>query len=438
MCFVALFILIRTDGLSRSDSRHSHEKKKTLLCGHGSLKHPSFLNGIQAQTDRVFVRFRPSLSQIRIESCLTNLQVRNIRRIPELSLYSLQVPEGLTAEEMVSVLQMDPDVEFSEPDYRTFICDYPNDTFFPFQYGLLNTGQPIGPNLEISGSPGADIKAVEAWKEVKGKASVVVAVLDTGLDFDHPDLQNNLVPFGPDFVNGDLEPIDDQGHGTMISGIIGADTNNGRGIAGAAWNCKILPIKSIDHNGEGYSSWILQGIIYAADRHVDVINLSVGAEGPSDALRLALKYAYDRDIVIVSSTGNRRGKVSYPAAYNDYCLAVAATDYYDHWASFSNRGNEVDVAAPGCDIFCCEPVWLNGEGALPYGYITGTSVATAYVSALAALIRGLKPWLTASEVMDVIRFTADDINSDMYPGRDIYIGYGRINMKKALSPILIQ
>ncbi|MCJ7682402.1 MAG: S8 family serine peptidase, partial [Candidatus Aminicenantes bacterium] len=154
----------------------------------------------------------------------------------------------------------------------------------------------------------------------------------------------------------------------------------------------------------------------------------------SRALESALKYAYDHDVVVVASTGNRSGPVSYPAAYTDYCLAVSATDFNDEFLIISNFGPEVDVAAPGRKIFGCLPTWSVPAEAFPYGFLTGTSVAAAHVSGLAALIRSLKPWLTVADVMDVIRFTADDVNRAVFPGRDDLIGYGRVHMGKALLP----
>lgn len=418
------------------------QKKQVLaedIVGHGFEGRPSkpVQPGCLPETDRILIRFHPSSDQSRVMSILKGISPGKSLRIPPLDLFVLQVPEGLTAAEMAATLRLNPEVEFCEPDYRTFVCEHPNDTFYALQYGLRNTGQKVGIHQNVSGTPGADIKAEEAWNETKGKETVVVAVLDTGLDFDHPDLQGNIASSGRDFVNGGSLPFDDHGHGTMISSIIAADTDNGLGIAGAGWNCKILPVKSIAADGMGYTSWMIDAVIWAADLGVDVINLSIGADGPSQSLREALAYASARDVVIVSSAGNHHGAVAYPAAYEEYCLAVGATNYFDAAASFSNHGPEIDVAAPGVGIFVCVPTWQKSTGTQPYGFVSGTSAATAYVSALAALIRSLKPWLSAAEVRNLICFTADDVNQDIFPGRDDHIGYGRVNMKKALAPNII-
>jgi len=386
-------------------------------------------------TDRVLIRFKSGLSRRQKDLFFSKLEIAQTREIEALGFISVEVPEGLTADELLVLCRLNPDILNCEPDYRTYICDFPNDPLLSYQYYIRNTGQPIGGSL---GRAGADMKMIEAWSETRGSIDVVIAAVDTGIDFNHPDLQDNILFDGWDFVFNDDDPTDDHGHGTMVAGILAADTNNNTGVAGLTWNCRVLPIKGIDNNGQGYTSWMLQAIVWAADRGVDVINLSVGADGPSQALEEALRYAHDRDIVMASSAGNRRGPVAYPAAYDNYVLAVSASDHNDSLASFNNFGPEMDVAAPGVQVFCCVPIWFYGQNSLPYNFFTGTSIAVPHVSALAALIRSIKPWLSADQVMDIIRLSADDINSNEHPGRDDYAGYGRINMARALVPILIR
>ncbi|TET74758.1 MAG: peptidase S8, partial [Candidatus Aminicenantes bacterium] len=251
-----------------------------------------------------------------------------------------------------------------------------------------------------------------------------------------------ILSSGRDFVNDDLDATDDHGHGTHVAGIAAAESNNNEGIAGVAWNCKILPIKIVDEEGYGDYYSMIEGITYAADNGADVINLSVGGEFTAQTLEEALKYAYDKDIVIIAAVGNEGGAVLFPAAYDDYCLAVAATDYDDIRVDWSNFGPEVDVAAPGERIISLVPTWypftIWGDFELPpYGYGFGTSLAAPHVSGFAALIKSIKPWLTAAEIMNIIRYSADDTNNEDYPGKDEFIGYGRINMEKALVPIKI-
>jgi len=177
-----------------------------------------------------------------------------------------------------------------------------------------------------------------------------------------------------------------------------------------------------------------------------VMNLSLGGNFPSASLENALQYAHDMDIVIVAAAGNEGGAVLYPAAYDEYCLAVAATDYNDERVDFfnsgglweSNFGPEIDVAAPGALIISAVPTWYWGPGSFPYGWGDGTSQASPHVAGLAALIKSVKPDLTADQIMNVIRYSADDVNIDNNPGRDNYIGFGRINSETALVPRVIK
>jgi subtilisin family serine protease len=254
----------------------------------------------------------------------------------------------------------------------------------------------------------------------------------------HSDLAAKVVSAGRDFANDDDDAIDDNGHGTHVAGIAAADTDNSEGIAGVAWNCKILPVKVTEADGTGYYSWIIDGIIWAADQGADVINLSLGGDFDDPFLEDACKYAFDRGVVLVASAGNDAGSVLYPAAYDSYVLAVAATDYNDEPADFSNFGPQVDVAAPGVYILGPAPQWFVGEASLPYLFVSGTSQAAPHVSGLAALIKSLKPELEPAEVMKIIRYTADDVNASVDRGRDDHIGYGRINMERALAPYILK
>ncbi len=386
-------------------------------------------------SSEVLVKFKPSLSENEMASLIEAYQSRKIKKIPKLSVYQIQIPEHTSVEEMVYAFDRNPDVEYAEPNFVAHITATPNDTLFEEQYALHNTGQEIGVPGSPSGTVRADIKAPEGWEETKGTAETLIAIIDTGVDLLHPDLESKVVSGGRDFVNDDFDATDDHWHGTHIAGIAAAETNNTEGIAGVAWNCKILPVKVLDEDGDGYYSWIADGIIWAADNGADVINMSFG--GPSEAgiLAEALNYAKAAGVVLVASTGNDGDSVLYPAAYDEYCLAVAATDYNDNRTDWSNPGPEVDVAAPGERIISCVPTWYWGQGSLPYGYAGGTSMAAPHVAGLAALIKDLKPWLRVDEIMDIIRYTAEDVNSGTSPGFDEFIGYGRINMDRALVPI---
>jgi len=386
------------------------------------------------KTDRVLVKLRPGVSIQRLRRSAEAYRLEGTDEIPQLHMLVWTVPPGRSVLETVGLLRMNPDVEYAEPDYRTSLHILPGDRYLGYQYGLVNLGQEIGGPGSPRGVPGADTRAVRGWEETTGSPDVVIAVLDTGVDFSHPDLQENILPWGRDFVNGDLDPSDDNGHGTAVCGIIAADTDNGEGVAGVSWHCRILPVKGIDAQGGGYTSWMIQAILWTADLDVDIINLSVGAEVPSRALEEALDYAARKDILLVSSAGNHHREVAYPAAY-PRCMAVAATDYTDSRASFSNFGPEVDVAAPGKRIYVCLPTWKVPAGSPPYGFMSGTSLSCAFVSGLAGLIKSVKPWLSAEQLRKIICYATDDVNRSQYRGRDVYLGYGRINLEKALVPI---
>ena len=168
------------------------------------------------------------------------------------------------------------------------------------------------------------------------------------------------------------------------------------------------------------------------DEGCKVINMSLGADEPSIILEDALKYAYEKDVVILAATGNEgKGSVCYPARYSSYVLAVAATDENDLHASFSNHGPEVAVAAPGHMIMTTFP---NGQ----YALVTGTSPATAVASGVVGLIRSLKPFLTAEEIFKILKYGSDDVNKALFPGIDIYLGWGRLNANTYVAPIKVE
>lgn len=421
-------------------NRVPYQRIKLQSVNHGQLFRQ---RGPRYVPDEVLVKFKPSLSRTSIEIFVSAYQAKTIEKIQRYGVYKLKVPVYMSVEETIRVMEKNPDVEYVHPNYiiRITAVPKPNDTFFEYQYALLNEAQDIG----IPGSPHgrnrADIKALEAWEETKGLKEVVIAIIDTGIDFEHPDLVNKIAQNGYDFVNDDTDPTDDHWHGTFVASVAAAETNNEEGIAGVAWNCKILPIKAIGEDGTGEYFDLIDSIDYALQNGADVINMSLGFAMSSGEvapeLESALQIAHSSGIISVASTGNEGDSVLYPAAYDDYCLAVAATDYNDARPSWSNFGPEVDVAAPGERIAGCFPLGFWGEGSIPYGFANGTSTSVPHVVGMVALIKSLKPWLTADDIMDIIRFSADDINSSEYPGIDDFIGYGRINMEKALVPFII-
>jgi subtilisin family serine protease len=392
--------------------------------------------------DRVLVRFRPDVDETYADGLLRSYGFPAVRRIPGIGVYSVRTAAGVSVTETLAMLRRNADIELARPDYRARLADVPNDPYFlNYQYNLRNRGGilDISPDIQPQTTAGADIKATTAWDVTKGGAETIIAIVDTGVDMTHPELVSKLVSSGHDFANNDDDATDDVWHGTHVAGIAAADTNNAVGIAGVAWNCRILPVKVTDATGDGFYSWIIDGIIWAADHGADVINVSLGGNYPDPFLEDACKYAHDKGAVVVAAAGNDGiALVLYPAAYDAYVLAVAASDYNDEIANFSSFGPEVDVAAPGVWILAPAPQWYVGDGFLPYLFGSGTSMAAPHVAGLAALIKSVKPDLSVDDIMKLIRYTADDINRTAHPGRDDYAGYGRINMTRALAPYILK
>jgi len=393
-------------------------------------------------SDRVLVRFRPEVDEGYADGLLRSYGFPAVHRIPGIGVYSVRTAAGVSVGETLAMLRRNGDIELARPDYRARLADIPNDPYFlNYQYNLRNRGGilDISPDIQPQMTAGADIKATTAWDVTKGDAGTVIAIVDTGVDMTHPDLVSKLVSTGHDFANDDDDATDDVWHGTHVAGVAAADTNNAIGIAGVAWNCRILPVKVTDATGDGYYSWIIDGIIWAADQGADVINLSLGGNFPDPFLEDACKYAHDKGAVVVAAAGNDGiAMVLYPAAYDAYVLAVAASDYTDAIADFSSFGPEVDVAAPGVWILGPAPQWYVGDGFLPYLFASGTSQAAPHVSGMAALIKSAKPDLPVDDIMKIIRYSADDINKTAFPGRDDHAGYGRVNMTRALAAYILK
>lgn len=265
---------------------------------------------------------------------------------------------------VVKALENNPNVEYAEPNYIFNATWTPNDTYFNtnYQYGIFNTD------------------ADHAWDVARGSSSQEIAVLDTGVDYTHPDLDGKVIR-GYDFVQRDNTPQDQNGHGTHVAGIAAAETNNATGIAGMAPNTKILAVRVLDANGSGSLANIADGIIYAADAGAEVINLSLGCDCSTTTLQNAVNYAWNRGVVLVAAAGNDGVNTTFePASYANV-IAVGATDSSNRKASFSNWGTWVDVMAPGVDIVSTYP----GNR---YVYLSGTSMASPYVAGQAALLRG--------------------------------------------------
>lgn len=335
---------------------------------------------------------------------------------------------------------LDPAVDYAEPDFLIFaaadvgvadaagrVLDERDDERSVRQSTFQSTNDAGTPNDPFFDKQWAlaKIEAESAWKVTTGR-NVTIAVIDSGVDLDHPELAVRVVE-GYDFVNGDSEADDDYGHGTLVAGVAAAATNNHIGIAGLAWNARIMPVKVLDGQGQGVSSNLTCALYWAADRGADVINISIISFGPSFGMQSAINYAANEGALIFSAAGNlfeEGNPVTYPAAH-DNVIAVAATDKEDAHAWFSSAGAFVDIAAPGVGIYSPFPPTHD-----EYRSVYGTSLATPHGAGLAALVLSAVPSLSSEEVEAVIQQSAVDLGD---AGKDDKFGHGRIDASAAIS-----
>jgi subtilisin family serine protease len=410
------------------------------------------------------VRFKPgvNLAEIRRIAATNNDRVED--EIESVSgLISIDDLDNADVGSIVrQYLAMSDLVDYAEPNYEirlddpvnrnsrpvempTDLSGAPNDPLFGDQWALNNTGQ-------NGGKANAHIDALKAWAKTQGSSEVVVAVLDTGVDYTHKDLVENmwLRPANvPQYTDDELgsfddlrgfdantnisDPMDDNGHGTHCAGIIGAEGNNGEGIAGINWNVKIMPLKFLGRGGFGNVKDAIEAINYAIDRrkngvNLRVINASWGSTQRSKALEDAIRAAGEAGILFVAAAGNSSTdndrRPHYPSNYDlPNMLSVAALDRNDLLANFSNYGAKtVHVAAPGREI---PSTWLNDQ----YREASGTSMAAPQVSGIAALILANEPKLSMAKLRERILKSSDPI--DTLLGK-VAVG-GRLNAAKALG-----
>jgi thermitase len=356
-------------------------------------------------SNEILVGFNKNISIKQAQGIVKSNKSTILGKIAALNIYQLKVKDN-SKNEAKKYMGI-KGVKFAEPNYRVDILSTPNDTLYAQQWAPIKTYAPAG------------------WDTERGDTNPVpLAVVDTGVDKNHPDVNDKLLP-GYDFYNNDSDPDDDNGHGTHVSAIAAAETNNSEGVAGISWGAKVMPVKVLNSSGSGTDLTVSKGIIYAADNGAKVINLSLGG-GYSDTMKSAVDYAYNKGCVIVAAAGNSgNNSYLYPASF-DNVISVAATDSNDLRASFSNYNDKVDVAAPGVSILSAV---LNGG----YQSWSGTSMASPHVAGLAALVLSKDPSLTNQQVDQLIKQTADDVNGQTYPGNDVYLGAGRINVSRALG-----
>lgn len=270
-----------------------------------------------------------------------------------------------------------------------------------------DTGLPNDPLWRDSWSL-TKVRAPAAWRVTRGAAEVVVAVLDTGIDRNHPDLQGSFVD-GWDAVNEDADATDDHGHGTLVAGVIAARANNGIGGVGACSQCSLMPVKVIGADGSGTAADIAEGIVWAADHGARVINMSFVMSGHDGGVAAALEHARSKGVLIVAAAGNDGGaEATFPAAQPGI-VSVTGTDPSDARYEWATYGRWVTVAAPGCS--------LSTQAGGGYADFCGTSSAAAFASGIAALARSSAPDRTSAEVGERLSSSAVPVGEFVASGR---------------------
>jgi subtilisin family serine protease len=402
----------------------------------------------------VLVKFKSGVSRSTIESLISRFNDRVEDSIENVAgLESIDDLDNADAATVAAQYRAIPEVEYAEPNYDIELDEIdnplepilPSDPQFNDQWALANSGQ-------RGGKKGADISATLAWARTTGSEDVVVAVLDSGVDYTHEDLAGNMWvrpaemdPYhdeelgtvddlnGYNAIDGNSDPMDENGHGTHCAGIIGAEGENDLGIAGVNWKVQIMPLKFMNAGGFGTTKDAIEAINYVIDRkkagvNVRIISASWGSTQKSRALEDIIRKAYENDILFVAAAGNASTNNDrsphYPSSYDvPNVISVAALDRHDQLAGFSNYGvKSVAIAAPGVEILS---TWLGNQ----YEEKSGTSMATPVISGVAALILAENPRLSVDDLRKRLMDSTDPIVA--LKGKTV--SGGRINAQKALK-----
>ncbi len=344
------------------------------------------------------------------------------------------------------------DLEFNHTFTSDSVRFIPNDTEHPSEWWADNQG--------ISGNIDADVDMPEAWNIEQGSSEVTLVIVDSGIEFAHPELNGrsfinpNEIPNngidddnngyiddvrGWDFVDEDNDPEDANGHGTAVAGVAAANGNNQLGFAGVDWNCRILNAKAMGPDGTGTYADLAECIYYSANLGVDVINMSLGGGNESTILEEAVNYAHSKGVLLIASSGNDGDNVpKYPAVLENV-MAVGATNWFNQrCAPFSggsggsSYGDHVEVVAPGDNI----PILIYTDFNNYSTAVAGTSFSAPIVSGIACLVKAQNPDLTNEEIRLLIQVASEDqigLSNEDVPGRDPFYGYGKVNAYNALA-----
>ena len=340
-----------------------------------------------------------------LQKLLDSWNAKIVDELPEIRAYLVRLEQPDISAKLYEAKAMSYAGLYVEPNYYVHAALTPNDPWWASQWGLPK------------------VRADLAWNIELGKRSTVVAVVDTGIDYHHEDLADNYLPSGYDWVNHDSDPMDDNGHGTHVAGIIGAVTNNGVGVAGLA-QVSIMAEKVLDSGGGGTIFNVAQGVIDATNKGARITNNSYGTYFYDDTMRAAFQYAWSHGVLNVAAAGNdNTNQPFYPAAFTGFVVSVAGTDQNDARYTLSNYGDWIELSAPAVNIISTLP----GNS---YGPLTGTSVSSAFITGAAALMSSHCEALSTDKVRRHLQETALDLGT---PGRDPFFGFGRIDVFSALQ-----
>jgi serine protease len=384
----------------------------------------------------IVVKFKSNVSQKSVKQINKRHRTSVLSTSKFAGFKRIKVSAGKTPRQMVEEYSHEPDVKYAELNYYAYALFVPNDPYYSAQWHFNDSY--AGINIE------------SAWDITTGEPNVIIAVLDTGIAYENhkgfelaPDLSDTLFVAGYNFVKGNEHANDDDGHGTHVTGTLAQSTNNNEGTAGIAFNCSIMPVKVLSRRGVGSYTDIADGIYFAADNGADIINLSLGGASDSITLRNAVAYAYNQGVTIICAAGNEfeEGNLpSYPAAYDDYCIAVGATRYDLSRAYYSNTGSYLDLVAPGGDLTVDQNADGYVDGILQqtfgsnpkdwsYWFYMGTSMAAPHVSGIAALL--VSAGVTEPDaIREALEVTAIDLGPSDW---DAEYGWGFVDAYAALN-----
>lgn len=415
-----------------------------LFLAFQALAQVSLKNKPRVVTGELVIKYKAGTVLANTVQSLGDMGVVQISSAPKLSFIKGRVAPGRDLEQVMAQCRAHSDIEYVEPNYRLYALEtppvFPNDPEFSQLYGMHQSND-------------NDIDAPEAWELTTGNASIIVGVIDTGIDYDHEDLkaniwknpgesgggkENNNVDDdgngykddyrGWNFIFDSNDPYDDNDHGTHCAGTIGAVGNNGKGVVGVNWNVKLMPLKFLGSDGSGSTADAAEAIIYGVDNGAKVLSNSWGGGDASQVLQDAIQYAQDRGVLFIAASGNDSKNTdsspNYPSNYAvPNVVSVASNDASDNLSSFSNFGRRtVDLSAPGSSIYSTRPLSR-------YQRLSGTSMATPHVAGAAALVMARYPSIASHQV--IVRLLGGVDRKSAFIGK--MVSGGRLNVFNAMS-----